>query len=222
MAVITLSRQIGSGGEDIARRVCDALKYRYFDKQLLITTAADVGLAHDQVVDYSEDRYEVRNLLSRLFRSGPRPVTTVSRRAHDSKGNLTLSDETIDEGQYVELVKSAILAAHDAGDIVIVGRGGQAVLQDKPDVLHIRVIAPMGSRIARLQAEQSLTVDQAQQMITQRDRATAEYLGRFFGIRWDESELYHLVINTGKLDLDGAMQLIVDAVVQLRARLAVS
>lgn len=220
MAVITLSRQIGSGGEAIAHQVCDLLKYRYFDKQLIIETAADLGLSKDHVVDYSEDRYQVQNFVSRLVRPGPRPIKRVPVKQRDAEGNVTPDSENIDEAQYVALIENAILAAYDMGDVVIVGRGGQSILQDKPNVLHIRVIAPLGTRIERLQQYENLTVDQAQQKITRQDRATAEYLGRFFGIRWNDSTLYHLVINTGKISLDAASQLIVDAVVQLRASLA--
>jgi len=220
MAVITLSRQIGSGGEAIAHQVCDLLKYRYFDKQLIIETAADLGLSKDHVVDYSEDRYQVQNFVSRLLRPGPRPIKRVPVQQRDAQGNVTLDSENIDEAQYVALIENAILAAHDMGDVVIVGRGGQSILQDKPNVLHIRVIAPLGTRIERLQQYENLTVEQAQQKIVRQDRATAEYLGRFFGIRWNDSTLYHLVINTGKISPDAASQLIVDAVVQLRASLA--
>jgi cytidylate kinase len=212
MAVITISRQVGSGGEEIARQVCDALQYRYFDKELLIEAASEAGLSKDHVVDYSEDRYEVRNALARLFRSGPRPITTI--RPADPSGPLT--GETINEEQYVELVKSSILAAYQTGDIVIVGRGGQAILQDKPNVLHVRIVAPASVRLVRLQRS-GLSADDAQQRIARQDRATAEYLDRFFGVRWDDSTLYHLVINTGKFKVEGAVQLIVDAVVQLRA-----
>jgi cytidylate kinase len=133
-AVITISRQIGSGGEIIARQVCDVLKYRYFDKQLLIEAASEVGLHRDHVVDYSEDQYEARNIVARLFRSGPRPIKTVAVTQRDSSGQETLSESTIDEAQYVELVRSSIEAAYESGDMVILGRGGQAVLQDKPNV----------------------------------------------------------------------------------------
>jgi cytidylate kinase len=219
MPVITISREIGSGGDEIARRVCDLLRYLYFDKQMIIEAAAEVGMSKDHVVDYSEDRYEVLNFLSRLFRVGPRPITRVPVPQQDASGNVTLTEATLNEAHYVELVKSSILAAYEAGDMVIVGRGGQAVLQDKLDVLHVRVIAPIGTRIARLQKLEGLSVEAAQQRIDRQDRATAEYLGRFFGIRWDDSSLYHLVVNTGKLGIEGAVQLIVDGVVQLRAAL---
>lgn len=217
MAVITLSRQMGSGGEQIARRVCELLHYRYFDKQLIIEAAAETGLSGEQIVDYSEDCYEVRNLIARLFRPGPRQVQRVEVRQQDTAGRVWLTAESVDEAQYVELIKAAIRAAADQGDIVIVGRGGQAILQDTPNVLHVRVIAPDGTRIARLQQLEGLSVEAAQQKIARQDRATAEYLGRFFGIRWDDPALYHLVINTGKVGVEGAAQIIVDTVVPLRS-----
>ncbi len=217
MAVITISRQIGSGGEQIARRVCEMLRYRYFDKQLMIEAAAEAGLSREQVVDYSEDRYEVQNFLARLFRPGPRPVQRVEVRQQDAAGRVRLTAESVDEAQYVELIKAAIRAAAEQGDIVIVGRGGQAILQDVPNVLHVRVIAPDGTRIARLQQLEGLSVEAAQQKIARQDRATAEYLGRFFGIRWDDPSLYHLVINTGKVGIEGAAQIVVDTVVPLRS-----
>ncbi len=217
MAVITISRELGSGGEEIARRICDTLKYRYFDKQLMIDAAAGIGLAKDHVVDYSEDRYQVQNVLARLFRPGPRPIKTIPVEQIDEAGNPVMTAETINEAQYVGLIKSAILAAYEAGDMVIVGRGGQALLQDKANVLHVRVIAPVSTRVARLQRNDTFSPEDAQQRINRQDRATAEYLARFFGIRWDDATLYHLVVNTGKLGVEGAVQVIVDAVVQLRA-----
>lgn len=216
MAVITISRQIGSGAEEIAARLCDLLNYRYFDKRLMIEAAAEVGLDTEHVIDYSEERYEVKTFLSRLLRPGPRPIKRVAIRQRDASGNITLTEETFDEARYVSLIQSAIHAAYASDDIVIVGRGGQAVLQDKSNVLHVRIIAPMGSRIARIQRQDNLSIDQAQQVITRQDRATAEYLGRFFGVRWDDPTLYHLIINTGKTGTEAAVQLILDAVMQLR------
>ena len=106
MAVITISREVGSGGEEIARRICDTLKYRYFDKQLMIDAAAGVGLAKDHVIDYSEDRYQVQNVLARLFRSGPRPIKTVPVEQKDSSGKVVLTAESVNEAQYVDLINS--------------------------------------------------------------------------------------------------------------------
>ena len=67
MAVITISRQYGSGGDEIATRLWNVLGYRYFDKRLMAQVATEAGLSPTEVVDSSEDNYEARSLLERLF-----------------------------------------------------------------------------------------------------------------------------------------------------------
>ncbi|HSO28066.1 MAG TPA: cytidylate kinase family protein, partial [Anaerolineales bacterium] len=67
MAVITLSRQFGSGGDEIAFEVADRLGYRYLDKQLLAEIAAEVSFTEVQMVDFSEDTYQRRSLLNQIL-----------------------------------------------------------------------------------------------------------------------------------------------------------
>jgi len=74
MAAITISRQIGSGGDAIAARVCEILDYQYFDKRLMTQVAEEVGLSERELVDYSEDHYTVQNFIERLLRPGRAPL----------------------------------------------------------------------------------------------------------------------------------------------------
>ncbi len=60
MAVITISREVGSGGHEIARLVCKKLGYRLFDKELMNRLGAEEGLTSDEVVDLMEDQHHVR------------------------------------------------------------------------------------------------------------------------------------------------------------------
>ena len=78
MAVITMSRQVGSGAEEIADRVADALGLRMFDKWLMVRVAAEVGIPYSDIVDYSEEEYQARNFFDRLF-SRQRPVASVTQ-----------------------------------------------------------------------------------------------------------------------------------------------
>jgi cytidylate kinase len=215
MAVITISRQFASGGDEIAARVCDLLGYRYFDKRLMIEVAAEVGLSEHEVVDFSEERYEVRNFLSRLLRAAPRSVATVTVWQEDATGQRALTDRQLDAEQCVQLVRHTVLAAYGSGNIVIVGRGGQAILSDKPNVLHVRIIAPMAERIKYLQRKGQTGIAEMKLKINQQDRATDEYLSRFHNIQVDDSANYHLVINTGRMDIETAACMIVNAVQRL-------
>lgn len=215
MAVITLSRQIGSGGDEIAARVCELLGYRYFDKQLMVDAAAQAGLRELEVVDFSEEFYKVQDFLSRLFRSGPRPVREVRTRDASHQVIDTLSTRELDEIQCTSLVKYTILRACETGNIVIVGRGGQAILKGKPGVLHVRVVAPLEERIQRLREKGMVGIADIKATLSQKDRATAEYLKRFYNIDGDDPSHYDMILNTGSLTTDAAAQVIAAAAQQL-------
>ena len=217
MAVITISRQYGSGGREIAARVCELLGYRYLDKLLMTQVAAEVGLSGQELADFSEEYPKVRNFLERLLRPGPHGVVRVSVRSRDLAGAETLSVKQLDESRCASLVRSAIQTAYKQGDVVIVGRGGQAILQEVPDVLHVRIEAPMGTRILRIQTREGIDAEGARRLAMQQDQAAAQYLQRLFGIRWDNPTLYHILINTGKWELEVAAQIIFNALSQLQA-----
>lgn len=212
MAVITISRQYGSGGQEIADRVCELLGYRYLDKVLITQVAAEVGLSGKQVTEFSEEQLKVRNFLERLLRPGPHDVVRVTMRDRDVTGEETLAVKHLDEARCASLVRSAIHTAYKRGNVVIVGRGGQAILKEMSDVLHVRIEAPMGARILRIQNQAGVRAEEARQLAIEHDQASAEYLSRLFGIQWDDFTLYHILINTGKLELEVAAQIIVDLV----------
>ena len=67
MAIITISRQVGSGSEEIASQVAKLLGYRQFDKRLMIQAAAEMGLSESEVVDFSEENYKTAGFLDRLL-----------------------------------------------------------------------------------------------------------------------------------------------------------
>jgi len=215
MAVVTLSRQVGSNGDEIARRVCDLLGYSYFDKRLMIEVASEVGLCDHEVVDFSEENYKVQDFLSHLFGSHSRPVKDLLIREEKHGVVDPLTAHKLDETRCADLVRRTVLSAYEMGDIMIVGRGGQAILKDKPGVLHVRVVAPPEVRVQRLRAQGIVGIANIKVTIEQKDRATAEYLKRFFNIEWDDPALYHLVLNTGLFEVDAAAQIIAEAVQQL-------
>ena len=212
MPVITISRQYGSGGEAIGNRVCEALGYSYFDKDLMAHVASEAGISEDDIVDFSEHAYKMRGFFDRLFgrrRSAAEAWT-------DTIAQQTLSVEALDEARNVNLIKDTIIEAYKHDNVVIVGRGGQAILREQPGVLHVRIIAPLGARVLRVQAEQNLSLDEATLRVKRRDEAAAAYLERFYDIDWDNPLLYHLIINTGKWEVEDAVQIVLTALAHLR------
>jgi cytidylate kinase len=170
-------------------------------------------------VDFSEADYRARGFFERLFRRrSARVVTEVGAWRQDTSGSRAVAVEQLDEEWCVRMVKSTIREAHKQGDMIIVGRGGQAVLQDEPGVLHVRVEAPVDARVRRIQYQEmtGMAMDQQQQAaqdrVRERDRAAEDYLRRFHDIDWADPGLYHLVIDTEKWNIDGATCLIAAAV----------
>jgi cytidylate kinase len=214
MPVITISRQFGSRGDEVAKHLCELLAYGYFDKQLLAYIASKVGLPEEEIVDFSEDHYKVRSLLDHLivgWRS-PHSIAGSDIWQEELFGKMSTAVSTLDEEQSLALVQSAIRAAYRHSDMVIVGRGGQAILNDKPDVLHVRIEAPLDIRRRRLQEREKLTLAAAQDRVVEHDRASAQYLKRFYNIDWSDPLHYHLTINTNTLSVEAAARLIVKGV----------
>jgi cytidylate kinase len=218
MAVVTISRQFGSGGTEVARRVCELLEYRYLDKLLMGQVAAEVGLSGKELVDFSEEHFKVRNFLERLFLPGPHTVARYSVRAQGAAGAETVNVVQLDDARSASLVRGAIHTAYQQGNVVIVGRGGQAALQDMSGVLHVRIEAPIGARILRIQAREGIVAEEARELALRQDGMSAQFLKTLFAIRWDDSSLYHLIINTGKWDIETAAQIIANAVERLSAK----
>jgi CMP/dCMP kinase len=212
MPVITISREYGSGGTQIAERLCQILGYSYFDKNLMLQVAAEMGVSEANVVDFSEDTYRMRNFIERLF--GRRRLRAEA--TSTDAGEASLRAETLSEADGITLVRDTILAAYDRGNVVIVGRGGQAILQEKPGVLHVRIIAPLGGRALRVKEERDLSLSEATEMAQAKDMAAAAYLERFFDIDWNNPMLYHLILNIGKWEIEGAADVIIGALTNLK------
>ena len=218
MAVITISRQYGSGGDEIADRVTEILGYPHFDKRMITQAAAEAGISETEVFDYSEDTHKVRSFMDRLFN---RSVMMTTGHMLES-GGLSVYDMEVPLGQDVmlALVQKAIRSAYRIGNIVIVGRASQVILQDRPKAVHIRIEAPMEYRILRLkekikQTRQGQQADgdylrEAQNTILERDAASADYVRHHYHHDWSDVRLYHVVLNTGKLNYERAAQFIVD------------
>ncbi len=213
MAVITVSRQYGSGGDEIAARVCELLGYRYFDKHLMAQVASEMGLPSRQVVDAQEERHELLTFFDRIFghKVTEAWVTT------DASGARIVDVGELDSKRYVAMVRELIQAACGQDNVVIMGRGGQVILKGQPGVLHVRFEAEFEERVRRVSEQQRITNPAAaRDFVAGRDRAGADYIRTYYGADWNDPALYHLILNTGLWDTEAAAQVVVDAVRHLK------
>ncbi|MBN1246798.1 MAG: cytidylate kinase-like family protein [Anaerolineae bacterium] len=209
MAVITISRQYGSGGDEIASQLCELLGYRYFDKSMMAQVASDMGLSSKEVIDSPEDRHQVFGFLDRLF---GQKVAEAWESRDEVSGARTVELGELDSKSFVATLRSIVQTAYEQGDVVILGRGGQVILRDQPGVLRVRIEAPFEERVRRVREQQRFTsLEAARDFVAGRDRAGADYLRTYYKVDWNEPELYHLMINTGLWSLEAAAHIIVDA-----------
>ena len=226
MTIITISRQYGSGGDEIATRIGEILNYPLFDKRLIVQAARDSGLSEQEITDYSEESHQIQGFLDRLFNRGMN--TQVGRVwREDATGARVMEEVQMSEDVLIALVQKAVRSAAKTRAMIIVGRGGQAILSGEPGTINVRIEAPMEERIMRVkdQIRREKHLDntdielrrRAQDRIVERDAASADYLRRFYHIEWAHPLLYHLVINTGKVGLNQAAELIVTLTKEIEA-----
>lgn len=222
MAVITISRQYGSGGDEIANRVCDLLGYRQFDKRLIDQAAIEAGLSDREIVDFSEESHKMLSFMDRLLGRTP---TVRSPHAQLKDPNGIYFDPGLTEEAALMLVQQAVRSAHQIGGVVILGRGGQVILRNEADVFHVRIVAPLEDRIQRVKTslkkvQSAYNADitarrEAQDRIIERDTTSADYIKRFYQVDWEDPLLYHLMINTGRMTIEKAANLIAEQAHQL-------
>jgi cytidylate kinase len=182
MAVLTISREVGSRGAYIGQRVADALDYRFVDKESIELVLRDYGLqAHFQ----------------ELYGSEP--------------GLWTLFDRT--RAVTLEMLNDVILALARRDNVVILGRGGYAVLGGFADVLNVRVQAPFAHRLPRAMDEFRIADrSEAEELLRERDRLRNNFVESSYHIRWDDSSAFNLVIDTSKVYPDKAIDWLAEAV----------
>ena len=130
----------------------------------------------------------------------------------DELGLLGIEPDENQQRAYLESVQSIIENLAATGNVIIVGRAGQAILQNNPNVLHLRVVAPLQTRIQRIVNAHGISPQAAKAQVEDSDNYRASYLQRFYNIRWDDPALYHLVINTGHISLETSAEVVCTAV----------
>ncbi len=220
MSVITISREFGSGGDQVAALLCEVLAYHAFGKLQLANAVEKTSMSRRSAVDYTEDNHEIQSFFDRLLRRGATPVQTIAW-AEDPSIATRPERADVHEIAVMGVVKRAIQAALKADNMVIVGRGGQVLLSTAPGVLHVRIEAPLEQRIQWVAAQlkkgqptQRLDPDPlraATELVAKRDAASADYIRRYYEVDWADPALYHLVLNLGRLSVETAVQVIITA-----------
>jgi cytidylate kinase len=182
--IITIEREYGCGGGEIAQLVAKHLGWKLWD-QSLTEEIARLAKCPRAVVEEREERTDP--LYYRLFKSFMRGSYEGSINA--PKLNL-VDSETI-----VTITRRVVEQAAKDGNVVIVGRGSQLFLQDQPETLRVFLFAPRENKVRRLVAR-GKSEKEAQELVDSVDGGRADFIKKYFDVEWPDRAIYHAMINT--------------------------
>ncbi len=227
MTIITLSRQLGSGGDEIANRVAEALQLDLIDRARLRRAAMSAGVPEMAWEELElVGRGDLVDSLTKALRSVPptpleereqMPILAAHTSPLDGIFAPPLPPASIALAESVRILEELVRRLAEAGNVIIIGSGAQVILADHPNALHVSVIAPFEQRVATVQQREGIPLAQARRKVRASDRSRAEYLRRFYRVRWDDPKLYHLTLNTGRLTRVAAAAIIVAAARELES-----
>ena len=231
MTIVTMSRQLGSGGNEIAASVAETLGLRFIDREIINRAAHGAGVPKIalQEMEYEGQRTLMEQVLDILRQMPPipNPLETAQREAATPLSvhfggifSPTVRPMSMAMDDYVRIVGMVIRDLAREGEVIIVGRGSQVLLKDHPAALHVQIVAPFWHRVKTIMEREGLERRATVSRVRTSDRARADYLRRYHSVRWLDPHLYDLVINTAKVAVEVAVGLIVEASRALQANAA--
>ena len=182
--LLTVEREYGCGGGDIAQLLAKQLGWKLWD-QVLTEEIARLANCPKAVVEGREERTDP--LYYRLFKSFLRGSYEGSINAHKLK--------LVDSESIMRITQRVVLHVAEKGNSVIVGRGSQLFLRSRPDTLRIFLYAPREDKIRRL-LTRGKTEQEAEQLVDTVDRERAAFIEKYFHVEWPDRSVYHTMMNT--------------------------
>ena len=182
--VITIEREYGSGGADIARKLAERLGWQLWDQQLTDEIARQMDCDSRAVEEHAERRDALHYRLFKAFLRG------------SFEGSLNAPRlKMVDADCIREVAQRVVTAAAKSGDSVIVGRGSAYYLRDRSDAFHVFIYAPFEAKVERLRTA-GKSEEEAIELAETVDRDRAAYIKQYFDIEWPSRHFFHLMVNS--------------------------
>lgn len=187
MRIITISRQYGSGGRQIGTMLAEQLGIELYDKRLFAEASRQSGIDE--------------NFFERAENTGGQLL------AHAFDSTVTGSSMTLNERMFV--AQSAVLKdLAQQHPCILLGCGGNEILKNRDDTLHIFIYADFPKRLKRVVEEYGIPAQSAERLIRKVDKGRSSYLKTYTGCALGSAENYHLCINSGTLGIENAVKII--------------
>ena len=182
--IITIEREYGCGGGEIARKIADRLDWKLWD-QLLTCEIARLTNSDTSEVECREEQLDP--LYYRLFKSILRGSFEGSQNLHRMK--------VLDADSIVRITGQVVELAATEGNCVIVGRGSHHFLKERKDTLRVFLFAPREEKLRRLR-EGGICDSDCAKLVDSVDKERAAFIEKYFHMEWPNRALYHAMLNT--------------------------
>lgn len=196
--VITLSNRYGCGAIAIAHLVADRLRYEYVDEQLPVVVAKRLMTSATAVESAESAGKTMRERMLRALESGTPELR--------GRPGASFDEECLRE------VQEAVREYASHGNAVIVGRGANAILGRRPDVMRVFMYAPRDWRIHHIMDGHGVGEKTAAAEVDRIDRARTEYMRVYYGVTWTDPQNYDLCIDTSAFGPQACAEILFRAV----------
>jgi CMP/dCMP kinase len=207
MAVITVSRLTGSGGAEIGRRLAERLGANYLNTQIIREVAQRLGISEATAAAHDERAEDYVDRLARVFLLAEPAFAPLGWPPPIPFESTTQS--------FVTVTRQLVYEAARAGNVVIFGHGAQFILAGQPGALHVRFVAPLEARVARVMRREGLGRPEAERRVREEDQRRANHIRQFYRADWHAPDPFHLLLNTALLSEEACIQLVLHAVEEL-------
>jgi cytidylate kinase len=203
--LITISRERGSGGRSLALRLAAELGLQCYGKEIIYEIAQSAGVSEESVEKFDQEHYNKWHLMVDSLR-----MSTHLSPDYGLGFNLSAIEPEIffTQDRYLKATQAILKKLASRPGVILLGRGTQVIFKDRPDALHIRLVAPLNIRIKRIQELRKLSTKEAARHVTELDRSRAAYLRDFYGVDVNDAVYYHLTINSGLIDYAQSLHII--------------
>ena len=191
--IIAISRQYGSGGHEIGRKLAEKLGVKFYDKELLSKIAQESGMSKS-LIEYYDEMPTKSLLFSLAMDAYPMSFTEVP-----------INQKVF--GAQMETIKKIA----EESPCVIIGRCADSILSDYPNLISVFIHADMNTKIARVKERDLLPEDKARERIIKTDKKRASFYN-YYSIdkRWGDLESHDLTVDSGKLGINKTVELIAE------------
>lgn len=195
---VTISRSYGAGGLRVAEALGRDLGWRTVDREVVEEAARKLGV-DPEVAEALDEKV-------------PALIEEAGLALAPVELPMGVPSSHLEDRALAGAVRTVIESLAQAGNYVILGRGGQAILRDRSDVVHLQLVGALEDRIRRVAEWQGVSEDQASQLCRRVDESRAAYVRRFYDADINDPQLYDAVLNTSRLGIDGAARAALEVV----------